>query len=114
MECWASLSLSNGRPIIAIGGSLDLATAPPIRRMLTSVLADLGPDKPSLVLDLRRLEFMDTSGLALLIQARRVVRERGGSVVLVGVVPRVRRVLAKTNLLNLFTVCTELTEASGI
>lgn len=113
MECWASLSLSDGRPIIAIGGALDLATAPPIRRMLTSVLAELGPDNPSLVLDLRRLEFMDTSGLAMLIHARRVAREAGGSVVLVGVVPRVRRVLAKTNLLGLFTVYTEIGEASG-
>jgi anti-anti-sigma factor len=107
------LSLSDGRPIIAIGGALDLSTAPPIRRMLSSVINEIGPDHPSLVLDLRRLEFMDTSGLALLIHARRSARERGGSVVLVGVVPRVRRVLAKTNLLGLFTVCTELTEATG-
>lgn len=111
MECWASLSLSNGRPVVAIGGALDLATAEPIRKMLTAVLSDLPEDDPHLILDLHRLDFMDTSGIGLLIHVKQTTRAAGGDVFLVGLAPRVHRVLAKTNLLALFTVYDELSQA---
>ena len=114
MECWASLSLSNGRPVVAIGGALDLATAEPIRRMLTVVLANLPEDDPHLVLDLRRLDFMDTSGIGLLIHVKQATRTAGGDVLLVAPGPRVRRVLTKTNLLPLFTVYDEPSQAGVV
>ena len=113
MECWASLSMSHGRPVVAIGGALDLATAEPIRKMLNAVLSNLPTDDPCLVLDLRRLDFMDTSGIGLLIHVKQTCRAAGGDVVLVALGPRIRRVLAKTNLLSIFTVCEELSQATG-
>ena len=104
MDCWASLSLSTGRPIVTIGGELDLATAPQVQRTLSAALADLHPADPSLLVDLHRLEFMDTSGLGLLLRARKAAREHGSDLILIAPAPRVRRVLSKTNLLQTFTV----------
>lgn len=111
MECWATLSLSTGRPIVSIGGALDLATAAQVQRTLTAALADLHPADPGLPVDLHRLEFMDTSGLGLLVRTRNAARERGSDLVLIAPVPRVHRVLAKTNLLATFTVYPSLADA---
>lgn len=104
MDCWATLSLSTGRPIVTIGGELDLATAPQVQRALSAALVDLRPADPSMLVDLHRLEFMDTSGLGLLLRARKAAREHGSDLVLIAPAPRVRRVLSKTNLLQTFNV----------
>ena len=113
MECWASLSLSNGRPVVAIGGALDLATAEPIRRMLTTVLANVPPDDPYLILDLRRLTLMDTSGIGILVHAKQTTRAASGDVILVAPPPRIRRVLEKTNLLPIFTIYDDLPQPTN-
>lgn len=113
MECWASLSLSSGRPVVAIGGALDLSTVESIREMLTVVLSDLPEDDPRLIIDLRRLIFMDTSGIGLLIRVKHACVTAGGDVSLVAPHPRVRRVLEKTNLISIFNVCTDLSQATG-
>jgi len=113
MECWASLSLSDGHPVVAIGGSLDLSTVVSIRETLAVVLSDLPEDGPSLVIDLRRLIFMDTSGIGLLIRVKHACVAAGGDLSLVAPHPRVRRVLEKTNLLKIFTVFDTIAQATA-
>src|SRR5437588_4940145 len=61
-------------------GELDLATAP----LLADRLRELEADRPpTLVLDLRGLVFMDSSGLRELFAAQRRAREEGRRLVLV-------------------------------
>jgi anti-anti-sigma factor len=60
-----SISESDGRAVVAIRGELDLATAPELETALLERL-DAGED---VVLDLRDLQFMDSSGLRVLITA---------------------------------------------
>lgn len=59
--------------VIAPEGEVDIATVSVIREALD----DHGLDATSLVLDCRRVEFMDTSGLQLLVQLRRRCEESG-------------------------------------
>jgi anti-anti-sigma factor len=60
-----SISDRNGRTVVAVRGELDLATAPELEQALLERL-DAGQ---AVVLDLRDLEFMDSSGLAVLVTA---------------------------------------------
>jgi anti-sigma B factor antagonist len=60
-----STSDDNGRAIVTIRGELDLATAPELETALLERL-DAGQE---VVLDLRELEFMDSSGLRVLVTA---------------------------------------------
>jgi len=60
-----SISERDGRTVVAIGGELDLATAPDLERVLLERI-DAGE---GVVLDLRGLQFMDSSGLRVLIAA---------------------------------------------
>jgi anti-anti-sigma factor len=53
-----------GVPVVTIEGELDLSTVDAVRRVLTPVV-DSEPER--IVLDLRGLEFMDSSGIALML-----------------------------------------------
>jgi anti-sigma B factor antagonist len=73
---------------VAPAGEIDIATAPAVRRAL---IATVGNRR--LVLDLRGVEFMDTSGLKLLVSEHRRARERGGTFAIVQGPARVQRLL---------------------
>ena len=60
-----SISDRDGRAVVVIRGELDLATAPDLEAAIKSRLDD-GQD---VVVDLRELEFMDSTGLRVLVAA---------------------------------------------
>jgi anti-anti-sigma factor len=62
------------RPAIACSGELDLATAGELRRTVRQVLPDVGDD--GLCLDLSAVPFADSSGIAELLAARRLLGGR--------------------------------------
>ena len=86
---------------LVLRGALDMATAPALER---SIRAAGRPER--LMLDLRELEFMDSTGIAVLVRAERAARAAGGR--LRCVVDRggaVGRVLDMTLLADLLGVC---------
>jgi anti-sigma B factor antagonist len=68
-----------GSPFLKVSGDVDPSTAPALDGEITTALAGVA-DPPALVLDLSAVEFMDSSGLRVLISAVNAVRERGGTV----------------------------------
>ena len=60
-----SISDRDGRAVVTVRGELDLATAPELETAVMERL-DAGQD---VVVDLRELEFMDSSGLRVLVAA---------------------------------------------
>ena len=80
---------------VELSGELDLATAPKLEDELSRVEGD-GPDV--IVLDLRPLAFMDSSGLRALLSADARARESGRRLVLIRGDERVQRVLRITRL----------------
>jgi anti-sigma B factor antagonist len=60
-----SISDTDGRAVVEVRGELDLATAPELEAVLLERL-DAGAE---VVLDLRELQFMDSSGLRVLVTA---------------------------------------------
>ena len=70
---------------IAIAGELDIATVPALDRDLR--LAEAGT--PLVVLDLRELEFIDSSGTHLLLATHRRMCAAGGRLVVVRGAPEV-------------------------
>jgi anti-sigma B factor antagonist len=69
----------NGRTVLELGGELDLATAPELE---DAIRARVGAGE-SLVLDLRRLDFMDSSGVRALVAGHGAAKEAGSSFVIV-------------------------------
>jgi anti-anti-sigma factor len=80
---------------VELSGELDLATAPKLEDELKRV----ENDSPTLIiLDLRSLSFMDSSGLRALLAADARARDAGRRLVLVRGDERVQRVLRITRL----------------
>ena len=63
------------------------------------------------VLELDRLEFIDSSGLGALMRLMQAARAKGGDVKLTGVPPRVRKILELTHLSSQFEIYDSLEEA---
>lgn len=80
------------RALIArLGGEIDLKVTPELRRRLDREL-DRCPVR-HLVLDLSNVDFLDSSGLGVILGRYKRITVQGGRMALVGVVPPVRRVL---------------------
>ena len=103
----------DGRPGIRLTGELNIQSAPDIRKLLLKYVKG---GSAGLILDLGGLEFMDTSGLATLIEAHLTMERHGGKMVLFGLRPRIAEVFQVTQVWKLFHVCQtqeEAVEATG-
>ncbi len=85
----------DGVPVISLGGELDLASVESVRSGIQQYLTD-GPAR--VTFDLEDLAFMDSSGIALLLQVSNEIER----IELRNVRPNVRRVLEVTGLLETF------------
>jgi len=94
MELEISSQMRGDALIVSVRGDVDLATAP----LLDSALAELWQPPDRLVIDASGIAFMDSTGLGVLVKCAARARDEGGSVALVAVTPRVRKVLAITGL----------------
>jgi anti-sigma B factor antagonist len=78
------------RVVISLDGELDMASAP----LLQAALEDAEDTAPALVLDLRELRFMDSTGLRIILWARERLRERGQELALTVGSNQVQRLLS--------------------
>ena len=98
-----------GRAIIyALGGSLDLATAPSLRAALIEAAND---GIHELIVDLSQLEFLDSTGLGALIGAHRRCTENGGQLRLIVCEGPISRLLTITGLMRVLAVYSTLDAA---
>lgn len=79
--------------IVVVRGELDLATSPELEQQLQHVW-DTGAE--SLVIDLRELEFMDSTGLSIIVKAHQRLSEEGRQLSLVRGSQQVQRLLDLT------------------
>jgi anti-anti-sigma factor len=90
--------------ILAVTGELDLRTSPELEERLTRVWA---AGAELVILDLRQIEFMDSSGLRVLLGAHQRAQESGRRFALVRGADQVERVLTLTGVRDLLTVVDE-------
>ena len=85
--------------VIALHGELDLESAPEVDRRLE---VD-GTNPGRLLIDLRGLEFMDSTGLAVLVRAQRSARASGYRLSLRPGPPQIQRLFELTGVLEQFS-----------
>lgn len=88
-----------GIGIIVLGGTLDALACPEFRA--SQAISDPGR---TVVIDLERLDFIDSSGLGALVGAARKKRERQCDMMLACMNDKVRRVFEITNAQKLFHI----------
>lgn len=97
---------------VALSGDLDVASAASVEERLVDLQ---GPDAPSdLVLDLRGLSFIDSTGLSLLINTDSRARKAGRRVTIVSGRGVPRRLLETTGLIRKLDVVEEWGEPNCV
>jgi anti-sigma B factor antagonist len=79
--------------VISVSGELDLASSPALEEELERVAKS---DAQVVVVDLRNLEFMDSTGLSVLVRAHQRAEENGRRLGLVNGSQQVQRLLTLT------------------
>jgi len=92
--------------IARLSGELDHRAHAGLADRLHSILNETDP--PRICVDLNGLQFCDSPGLACLVMAWRVARERGGSLVLLRPVGEAARLLSLLGLAAVVPVVDEL------
>jgi anti-sigma B factor antagonist len=104
MEFSVTQEQRGAMPMLRVHGEVDIYTAP---RLKEAVVAALDGGAASLAFDLSHVGFLDSTGLQVLMSAKKRTAERGGDVYLVGVGGQIRRVFNLLSLERIFQLCRE-------
>jgi anti-sigma B factor antagonist len=91
----------NGFAVLAVQGEVDVYTAPQLREKLIQ-LVDEGERK--LIVDLEGVEFLDSTGLGVLVGGLKRVRSNDGDLALICTQRRILKVLEITGLTKVFGI----------
>ena len=89
--------------IFDISGDIDLATSPELRKPLLRELRELRT--PRVVLNLRAVRYIDSSGVASLVEGLKASRDVGSRFIMFGLNTTVREVLQLSKLVKIFEIC---------
>jgi len=89
--------------VFDISGDIDLATSPELRKALLRELKDRR--MPRVVVNLQAVQYVDSSGVASLVEGLKASRDVGSRFVLCGLNTKVKDVLRLSRLGTIFEVC---------
>jgi anti-sigma B factor antagonist len=89
-----------GSTIIDVTGDIDMGTSPGLRKTLLESLKKT----PRLVVNMREVKYVDSSGIASLVEVLREARSKEKRLVLFGLNADVREVLQLTRLARIFEI----------
>ena len=101
MELGLDVTQRDRWTVLAVTGEVDVATAPRLREQLVQLVAQ---GHHHLVVDLEGVDFLDSTGLGVLVGALKRVRLQEGELTLVCTQPRIVKVFDITGLLKVFTL----------
>src|SRR5436309_1151651 len=96
--------------VVTLSGELDASTAPALRESLTELIATASG---AIVIDLHELEFIDSTGLGLLVGAKKQARDEGHDLVLGSPRRPVYRALEVAGLVDVFDIRPNRVKGSG-
>jgi anti-sigma B factor antagonist len=100
--------VESDRTVLSVAGEIDLATAPLLRAALTDLIEQ---GNPHLLVDLRQVDFLDCSGLNVLVGSHKCACAHEGSLELVITRERILTIFKITGLTCLFPIYASLEQA---
>lgn len=110
MELRLHIYEADGAKVVAASGEVELHSAPRLREELKQICET---DKPSCVVDMSDVTFIDSTGVGVLVGALKRAREHNGELSIVCPQPRVRRVFEITGLLGALPIFESLEAAQN-
>ncbi|MEQ6903567.1 STAS domain-containing protein [Nocardioides sp. YIM 152588] len=110
MDLTLSTRETAGRTVIAVGGEIDVYTAPKLRDTISELVAG---GSYRLVVDMEAVEFLDSTGLGVLVGGLKKVRAHDGALELVCTQDRLLKIFKITGLAKVFVIHDSVDSALG-
>ena len=94
--------------VLVVAGEVDVYTAPKLREKLVELVSD---GHYNIVVDMTKVEFLDSTGLGVLVGGLKRVRSHNGSLELVCNQERILKIFRITGLTKVFPIHDTLEEA---
>lgn len=94
---------------VHVKGELDLVTAHEFRESVDKMIEEMAA--VNLIIDLTDVNFIDSSGLGVILGRFRKITANDGKIVLTGLNPNLKRILELSGILSFIPVSTNETEA---
>ena len=101
MELSLETRESDGTTILAVGGEIDVYTAPKLRDQITELVSN---GVYHIIIDMEAVEFLDSTGLGVLVGGLKKVRAHDGSLQLICNQERLLKIFRITGLAKVFTI----------
>ncbi len=101
MDLTLSTREAGGTTVVAVGGEIDVYTAPRLRDKFTELVAAGSYD---IIVDMQDVEFLDSTGLGVLVGGLKKVRAHDGSLDLVCTQDRLLKIFRITGLAKVFVI----------
>jgi anti-sigma B factor antagonist len=95
--------------IVDVSGDIDLSNSPEMRKVLLHEVRD--KRSPRVVLNLSEVKYIDSSGVASLVEGLKASRDLGSRFILVGLTGPAREVLQLSRLVKVFEIYNTEVEA---
>jgi len=101
MDLGLDVAERNKFAVLSVRGEVDVYTAPKFRERLIELV---GQGKHHIVVDLEGVEFLDSTGLGVLVGGLKRLRSHNGDLVLVCTQSRILKVFEITGLTKVFSI----------
>ena len=108
MELTVTSRQEGARTVITVKGEIDVYTAPSLRERLNELV---GAGRYDLVVDMGGVEFLDSTGLGVLVGGLKRVRSHDGTLRLVCAQEKILKVFRITGLTKVFPIHATVQEA---
>jgi len=95
--------------VVSLEGELDHHTAEQVREYIDKKLED--PTIKNIIMDIKGLNFMDSSGIGVLIGRYKIISKRGGKVGLVNINSHIDRIFQMSGIYKIVRVYDQLDQA---
>ena len=104
-----SNNLENGKLLVKIEGEVDVYTSIHLKKELTKLVES---DQKNIIIDLENVNYMDSSGLGVLVALLKELKKIGGELKLISLPVSVKKIFDLTRLTKFFNIYNNLDEAT--
>ncbi|RNL63327.1 anti-sigma factor antagonist [Nocardioides marmoriginsengisoli] len=91
----------DGWTLVAVGGEIDVYTAPKLRDKITELV---NAGQFQLIIDMEKVDFLDSTGLGVLVGGLKKIRAQDGTMSLICSQDRLLKIFRITGLAKVFTI----------
>jgi anti-sigma B factor antagonist len=110
VELGLDVSKVDSHSLVAVDGEIDVYTAPKLREKLIELVSEGSYD---VVVNLEGVDFLDSTGLGVLVGALKRVKAHEGSLSLVCTQDKILKIFKITGLTKVFPIYSSVEEATG-